>query len=149
MNTTTTTTPRTPRLVAAAATIALVTAVLAGCSLIPSLPGGGSDGGSAESNSDSASSSELAGTTWSGVDSDGDSWGLELQEDGTVGLTYGGNSFDDTTDIWAQAGDTVTIHVEFDDGPIDIVGQYAGLDAPLETTGTWSDGTFTLTLTRE
>jgi len=146
---TTTTTTRTPRLVAAAATIALVTAVLAGCSLLPSLPGAGTDGGATEGNSESASSSELAGTTWAGVDSDGDAWGLELQEDGTVGLTYGGNSFDDATDIWAQAGDTVTIHVEFEDGPIDIVGQYAGLDAPLETTGTWSDGTFTLTLTRE
>lgn len=146
--TTTTTTTRTTRLAAAAAAIALLSAVLAGCSLIPNLPGVGT-GGASEGDSDGASSSELAGTTWSGVDSDGDAWGLELQEDGTVGLTYGGNSFDDTTDIWAQAGDTVTIHVEFDDGPIDIVGQYEGLDAPLETTGTWSDGTFTLTLTRE
>jgi len=149
MTITTTTTPRTPRLVAAAATVALLTAVLAGCSLIPNLTGAGSEGASSDGGtSDSASTSELAGTTWTGTDSDGDSWGLELQPDGTVGLTYGGSTFDDATDIWAQAGDTVTIHVEFDDGPIDIVGQYEGLDAPLETVGTWSDGTFTLTLTQ-
>lgn len=140
-----TTTMRTPRLASGIAAIALLAIALTGCAFIPTIPSGsGTDSGS-----DGASSSELAGTTWSGVDSDGDSWGLELQSDGTVGLNYNGDSFDDSTDVWAQAGDTVTLHIGFDDGDIEMIGQYDGLEAPMEATGTYDGGTFTVTLTRE
>jgi len=142
-----TTTMRTPRLASGFAAVAILAAALTGCAFIPTIPSGsGSDSGTG---SDGATSSELAGTTWTGVDSDGDEWGLELQSDGTVGLEYNGDAFDDATDVWAQAGDTVTIHVGFDDGDIDMIGQYAGLDAPMEATGTYDGGTFTVTLTRE
>jgi hypothetical protein len=143
-----TTTTRTPRLVVGIAAIALLASALTGCVFLPSLPSGsGSD--TDDTGSGDATTSELAGTTWRGIDSDGDSWGLDLQDDGTVGLTYGGESYDDATDVWAQAGDTVTFHIGFDDGDIDMIGQYAGLDAPMETTGTYDGGTFTVTLTRE
>lgn len=141
---TTTTTPS--RLLAGTAAFAFLAAALTGCAFLPTLPSapGADDPGSGD-----APSSELSGTTWSGVDSDGDAWGLEFQPDGTVGLEYNGDSFDDSTDVWAQAGDTVTIHIGFDDGDIDMIGQYAGLDAPMETAGTYDGGEFTVTLTHE
>ncbi len=136
----TTTTPRT-RIIGGLAAALFAAAALAGCAFIPSIPDASTGGGS--------DTPELAGTTWSGVDSDGDEWGLELQSDGTVGLNYNGEAFDDAGDVWAQAGDTVTFHIGFDDGDIDMIGQYEGLDAPMETTGTYEGGTFTITLTRE
>jgi len=138
MNTTT------PRLLTAFAGLAIAAAALTGCAFIPSIPGASSGDGS-----DPGSESELAGTTWTGTDSDGDMWGLEFQSDGTVGLTYNGDGFDDAGDVWAQAGDTVTIHIGFDDGDIEMIGQYEGLDAPMETAGTYDGGTFTVTLTHE
>ena len=127
--------------------------VLAGCSRRSrASPAAGSDGGAADGgDSDSASSSELAGTTWTrrrlrrrllGVSS--------CSADGTVGLTYGGNSYDDATDIWAQAR-------RHRHHPRRVRGRRRSTSSdstpdstpPLETDGTWSDGTFTLTLTRE
>lgn len=140
-----TTTMRTPRLASGIAAFVFAAAALTGCAFIPSIPSGSDSG----SDSDGGTSSELAGTTWSGTDSDGDEWGLEFQPDGTVGLDYNGDTFDDATDVWAQAGDTVTIHIGFDDGDIDMIGQYEGLDAPMETTGTYDGGTFTVTLVSE
>ncbi|MCS0499321.1 hypothetical protein [Protaetiibacter mangrovi] len=135
-----TTTPSS-RILAAIAASTLVLGALTGCSLpsIPGLPGFGGAG-------DAVVDSELVGTTWSGTDSDGDSWVLELQEDGTVGLTYDGSSYDDSTDTWAQVGSTVTFHIGFDDGDIDMIGEYAGVDSPMEASGTYPGGSFTVTL---
>jgi len=137
-----TTTANTPRIVSGIAAFVLLGTALTGCAFIPSFPGAASGDGE-------QTESELAGTTWTGVDSDGDSWGLELESDGTVGLTYNGEQYDDSGDVWAQAGDTVTFHLGFDDGDIDMIGQYEGLDAPMEATGTYDGGTFTITLTNE
>lgn len=140
-----TTTPHIPhtarRLRALAAGSALVFALgaLSGCALLPGLPGLPAGG---------AVDSELVGTTWSGIDSDGDSWGLELQGDGTVGLNYNDSSYDDAGDTWSHSGDTITMHIGFDDGDVVLVGDYAGLDAPMETNGSYDGGTFTVTLTR-
>ncbi|AYF96809.1 hypothetical protein [Protaetiibacter intestinalis] len=147
--TTTTTSPRSRSLVALLATLLLAVA-LAGCSLIPSLPtgGGGTDTGT-NGGSDDGGESELVGTTWSGTDSDGDTWTLEFQEDGTVGLTYDGNSFDDGTDTWSESGGTLTVHIEFSDGPVELTGAFLGLDQPIETQGSYTGGSFTLTLTRD
>jgi len=142
-------TTTTPRTLGGIAVLALAAAALAGCAFIPSIPTGAGSGNDSGDQVTGDSNSELAGTSWSGTDSDGDTWGLEFQSDGTVGLTYDGNSFDDDTDVWAQAGDTVTVHIEFTDGPIDLIGQYAGLEAPMESTGTYDGGTFTLTLTQD
>lgn len=140
------TTPHTGRLVSASTAFVLLGAALSGCALIPIFPSGS---GSGDGGSNGASSSELAGTTWSGVDSDGDAWGLEFQPDGTVGLEYNGDAFDDAGDVWAQSGDTVTMHIGFDDGDVELIGQYEGLDETMETTGTHSAGTFTISLERE
>ncbi len=100
--------------------------------------------------------SELAGTTWGGTDSDGDAWILELEADGTVAWTF---EFDpqglaevttggDVGDTWSHEGGTVTIHLEFDDGPVEFTGVYVGPDAPIEAVGAYDGGEFTLTLTR-
>lgn len=128
------------RSVAAGSALLFVLGALAGCGLIPGLPGG-SSGASVDS--------ELVGTTWSGTDSDGDSWGLELQGDGTIGLTYNGSSYDDAGDTWTQSGNTVAMHIAFDDGAVDLVGDYQGLDAPMEADGSYAGGSFTVTLTRD
>ncbi len=145
--TTTTSTPTALRALAAGAALALAAVALSGCSLLSFLPGSGS--GSGGSGGGVPADSELIGTTWSGIDSDTDEWSLELQQDGTVGLVYNGNSFDDAGDTWSQSGDSVSMHIQFDDGPIDMVGQFAGLNAPMEMNGSYDGGTFTLTLTRD
>ncbi len=146
-----TTTPRRLRSVAAAAGVALAFVTLLGC-----VPGASAPTPSSAPSESATPASELAGTTWSGVDSDGDGWVLELEDDGTVSWTF---SFDphgvaeETTgaaasDTWTQTGDTVAIHIEFDDGPVEISGAYAGPDAPIDATGSYDGGTFTLSLTR-
>lgn len=127
------------RTLAAGSAFVFVLGALAGCGLIPGLPG---------ANSGTTVESELVGTTWSGQDSDGDEWDLELQADGTVGLTYNGSSYDDATDTWTHSGDVLAVLIGFDDGPVNLVGQYGGLNAPIEMDGSYSGGSFTLTLTR-
>ena len=51
---------------------------------------------------------DLTGTSWSGTDSDGDFWGFEFQSDGTVGLTYNEDTYDDPADVWKVSGSTLT-----------------------------------------
>ena len=120
--------------------VGVASVALTGCAFLPGL------GGVVSSRSGSADESELVGTTWAGIDSDGDSWELEFQRDGTLGLTYEGGSYDDPSDVWSHTGSTVTMHVAFDDGAVDMVGTYAGLRADMETQGTYPGGEFTLTL---
>ena len=138
------------RALATGAALVLALGALAGCAGEPAPT---PSAGPSES---SSPASELAGTTWTGTDSDGDAWTLELEPDGTVAWTF---EFDPqglaevTTgateaDTWSHDGDTVRIHLEFDDGPVDFTGAYAGLDAPIDATGGYDGGEFTLTLTR-
>lgn len=118
----------------------LLLASLTACFGIPTIGGGAAN--------------SVSGTTWSGTDTDGDTWTIEFTADHTVGLTYDDNGpFDDTSDTWAQSGDTVTVHVAFDDGPVDLTGSYTGGNA-FTMDGSYTDssgqnpGTFTLPLTK-
>lgn len=128
------------RTIAAAAGALLLVASLTACFSLP-IPGGNAGGGS-------DTDTDLVGTTWSGVDSDGDSWGVEFQSDQTIGLDYNGSSYDDASDTWALDGSTVSIHVAFSDGDVDLVGAYDGGDA-IDLDGSYAGGSFTLTLTRD
>lgn len=92
---------------------------------------------------------ELVGTQWSGVDSDGDSWGFEFQSDGTIGLTYNGNSYDDASDTWAVSGGQLDIHAAFDDGDMDLTGPYQSGATSVNLNGSYPGGTFTLTITQD
>jgi hypothetical protein len=123
----------------------LVVALLAAC--FPVLPGAGSPPGTG-SGTEGGTASDLAGTTWSGTDSDGDDWELEFQADGTVAVAFnGGSRFDDASDTWTLSGTTLDIHLVFVESDYDFAGPYdGGASIPLD--GTWAGGGFTLTITR-
>jgi hypothetical protein len=131
------------RTLATASATLLLLASLTACFGIPGLPGGNT-GGDTGGDTDTF---DLTGTSWSGVDSDGDSWGLEFQGDGTVGLTYNGDSYDDASDTWTVNGDTLAIHVAFTDGDVDMTGPVA--EDSIDLDGTYTGGTFTLTITQD
>jgi hypothetical protein len=133
------------RTLATASASLLLLASLTACFGLPSLPGGNT-GGEPEPGG-GTETSDLVGTSWSGVDSDGDAWGIEFQEDGTIGLDYNGSPYDDASDTWTVSGETVTIHVAFSDGDVDMTGPI-GEDS-IELDGTYTGGTFTLTLTKD
>ena len=138
-------TPR--RSLSLGSTALLVLALLTAC--FPALPGaGGPPGGDPGTGTDGGTSNDLAGTTWSGTDSDGDSWELEFQPDGTVAVAFNeGNRFDDASDTWALSGTTLDIHLVFVESDYDFTGTFDGGDSiPLD--GTWAGGGFTLTITR-
>lgn len=128
------------RTLASTAAVALVLTALTACFGLPGLPGLPGGGGAAQSS--------LEGTAWGGTDSDGDVWGIVFQSDGTVGLTYNDNSFDDDTDTWVLDGSDLTINVAFSDGDVTLEGQYDGGDA-IELDGSFTGGDFTLTLERD
>jgi hypothetical protein len=121
------------RTLATASATLLLLASLTACSL---LPGGGT-----------TDTSGLAGTSWSGTDSDGDVWGIDFQSDGTIGLDYNGNEYDDASDTWKVSGGTLAIHVAFTDGDVDLTGPVAADSIDLD--GTYTGGTFTLTITKD
>jgi hypothetical protein len=122
------------RTLATASASLLLLASLTACSL---LPGGGT-----------TDTSGLAGTSWSGTDSDGDVWGIDFQSDGTIGLDYNGNEYDDASDTWKVSGSTLDIHVAFTDGAVDMTGPVAADSIDLD--GTCGEGcTFTLTITKD
>jgi len=91
----------------------------------------------------------LFGTEWGGTDSDGDDWGLEFESDGTVGVTYNGDTYDDPADVWKLAGDTLTVSVHFSDTDVELTGAFEGLSKPIEAEGTYGEGTFDITLERK
>lgn len=133
---------RTTRLVAASALALLAAASLSGCNIQRLLPSGDrvdpASGGGAD----------LVGTSWSGTDSDGDSWAFDFQEDGTVGLTFAGNSFDDPSDVWKVDGGTLTISVQFDEGEAVLAGGYDEGATSIDLDGTQGDLTWTVTITQ-
>lgn len=127
------------RTLATASATLLLLASLTACFGIPSLPGGNTGG--------DTDTIDLTGTSWSGVDSDGDAWGIEFQSDGTIGLNYNGDAYDDATDTWAVSGGTLDIHVAFSDGDVDLTGPVA--EGSIDLDGSYTGGTFTLTITQD
>jgi hypothetical protein len=89
---------------------------------------------------------DLTGTSWSGTDSDGDQWGFEFQSDGTVGLTYNADSYDDPSDTWKVSGGTLTITTVFDQGDVVFTGPVN--ESAMNLAGTYPGGTFTITVTQ-
>lgn len=119
-----------------AATLFLVGALTA---CFPTLPGGpGTPGGG---------TADLSGT-WSGTDSDGDPWGLEFQDDKTLGVTFRGEAFDEPADTWSLSGTALSITVSgFENGSITCEGPVESSSIPL--TCNYAGRPFTLTLTRD
>jgi len=122
------------RTLATASTVLLLLASLTAC--FGGLPttGGGS------------TTVDLTGTTWSGTDSDGDFWSFEFQSDGTVGLTYNADSYDDPSDHWEVAGGTLKITTVFDQGDVVFTGPVN--DTAINLSETYPGGTATLTITQ-
>jgi hypothetical protein len=89
---------------------------------------------------------DLTGTSWSGTDSDGDFWGFEFESDGTVGLTYNSDTYDDPADKWAVSGGTLTITAQFDQGEVKFVGPVD--ESSINLAETYPGGTATLTITQ-
>ncbi|UYN83778.1 MAG: hypothetical protein KIT89_00575 [Microcella sp.] len=121
------------------AAIALSLALVAGtsaCSLIPGL-------------APDATGEPLIDTTWSGTDSDGDEWGLLFEDDGTVGLTYNGNEYDDATDTWRVANNTLTISIAFSEGVATMTGPYSDGATSVDLEGSQGAATWTLTITQD
>lgn len=135
------------RTVATASAAVLLLASLTACFGIPGLPGGNPGGDPGGDPGGGTDTSELSDTSWSGVDSDGDAWGLEFQSDGTIGLNYNGDAYDDASDTWAVSGETLAIHVAFTDGDVDMTGPVAADSIDLD--GSYTGGTFTLTITKD
>jgi hypothetical protein len=134
----------TTRRLSVAAAALLLLATLTAC--FPSLPNIGGGGGTPATGGGGTTSTDLAGTTWGGTDSDGDTWAFEFQNDGTVGLTYNGDFFDDATDTWTLDGTNLSIHIVGSDSDFDFAGPYDG-GSSIPLTGTYSGGTFTVTVT--
>ena len=126
------------RTLATASTALLLLVSLTAC--FGGLPTTGNPGGGGTTEFD------LTGTTWSGTDSDGDFWAFEFESDGTVGLTYNADTYDDPADHWAVSGGTVTITAQFDQGEVKFVGPVN--DSSINLAETYPGGTATLTITQ-
>lgn len=128
--------------------VSLTAALVVGLSGCFGFPGGLLNQGSADPAAGGNASAEdaLAGTTWDGVDSDGDSWVLEFQEDRTLGFTFNGDSYDDASDTWGVAGSTLTVSIVFNDGIATMSGPYEAGDSTIDLDGEQGDALWTLTI---
>ena len=126
-------------LAVAAAVLALIVS-LSGCSLIPTVTGGGSSGTSTDTS--------LAGTSWSGTDSDGDSWVFDFQADGTLGFSLNSDSYDDATDTWNVNGGTLTITILFTDGTATMAGPYSSGASSISLNGSQDGANWTVDITQ-
>lgn len=129
---------------AIAASLALA---LSGC--FGSILGGGSNGGTTGGTTDTTST-DVTGTSWSGTDSAGDFTVLEFQADGTVGVTYNDNTYDDAGDTWSQSGSTVTavIFIDSDRGNATYTGNVSGTTLDMSAVTDNGEG-WTVTLTKD
>jgi len=125
-------------------TVALVVS-LSGCF---GFPGGLLNQGSTDPAAGGETSAEeaLAGSSWAGVDSDGDSWVLVFQDDRTLGFTFNGDSYDDASDTWGVAGSTLTVSIVFNDGIATMTGPYAAGDSTISLDGQQGNAVWTLTV---
>ncbi|MDH6181084.1 hypothetical protein M2152_001266 [Microbacteriaceae bacterium SG_E_30_P1] len=105
--------------------------------------------GCAPSTSGTGTGDQLAGTTWSGTDSRNHEWEFDFHEDRTLGFSYKGKSFDDSSDTWTVAGGQLRIIIEFGDGTATMVGPYEdGADSvDLDGSQSGQSGSWTLTIT--
>lgn len=131
------------RILAVTGITAALALALTGC--FGNLLGGGTSNGGG-----TGTATDLTGTSWSGVDSVGDATTFDFQSDGTVGVTYNENSYDDPGDTWSQDGDNVTVNVFInnDTGTAVYTGSISGdtLDLSAVTDG---GANWTVTLTQD
>lgn len=93
-----------------------------------------------------ASIAEIAGTRWTGTDSDGDSHGLSFKEDGSLTHSQGGMRQDTT---WAVEGETVVFTIVFGPGSItEITGTLDPATQTMSAVGVDSLGEVTFEFTR-
>ncbi|MER3390621.1 MAG: hypothetical protein RJQ01_11400 [Microcella sp.] len=111
-------------------------------------PGGLLNQGATDPTTGGTASAEdaLAGSTWEGVDSDGDSWVLEFQEDRTLGFAFNDASYDDASDTWSVVGSILTISIVFNDGIATMTGPYAAGDSTIDLDGEQGNALWTLTI---
>jgi len=125
-------------------TVALVVS-LSGCFGFPGgLVNQGADNPAAGGNA--SAEDALAGSTWEGVDSDGDSWVLEFQADRTLAFAFNGDSYDDASDTWGVAGSTLTVSIVFADGIATMTGPYSAGDSTIDLDGEQGEAFWTLTI---
>ena len=131
-----------------ASIVSLALALVVGLSGCFGFPGGLLNQGAADPapGGDAGAEEVLAGTTWDGVDSDGDSWVLEFQEDRTLGFTFNGDSYDDASDTWGVSGSTLTVSIVFNDGIATMSGPYASGDSTIDLDGEQGNALWTLTI---
>lgn len=133
------------RLIAVPVFAAATVLSLAGCfgTPTPTATTGGSTG------TDTGTSIELAGTSWSGTDSVGDFTVFDFEDDGTVNVTYNEQQFDEATDTWELDGTSLTVVVFLNDDLGDVVytgdvnGDTIDMEGVIE-----GDTPFTITLTK-
>lgn len=130
---------KTIRPAALAAVVVTLLLALSGCFGTPSVVSGGG----------TTTDTSLAGTSWAGTDSDGDTWELEFQADNSLAFTYNGESYDDASDTWALAGGTLTTTIVFSDGTATMTGPYAAGATSIDLNGSQGDATWTLPITKQ
>ena len=135
------------RTLATASASLLLLASLTACFGLPGLPGG-NPGGDPEPGGGSETS-DLAGTSWTGTDSDGDFWALEFQDDQSVAFTFNENSYDDATDVWSLNGDDLHISIAFTDGEATLDGVYTEGATSIDLDGKQASAEWTLSLTKD
>lgn len=131
----------TPRRTLSIGSVALLlVAVLTAC--FPSLPGTGGNTGGGGGDTPAAISG-----TWSGTDSDGDTWEIEFQADNTLGVSFNGDYTDVPEDTWTQSGTNIEMTVTgFENGDVTFSGTFDG-GSSLPLNGSYAGRPFTLTLT--
>ncbi len=129
---------KTLRPAALAAVVLALIVGLSGCSLLPSTGG-----------TTTTTDTSLAGTSWSGTDSDGDSWVFDFQSDNTVGFSLNSDSYDDASDTWAVAGGTLTITIVFTDGTATMVGPYSSGATSIPLAGSQDTASWTVDITKK
>jgi len=90
-----------------------------------------------------------AGTTWSGMDSAGDATTFVLDDDGSVDVTYGSNSFDEPTDTWSVIDGVLAldIHIDAVAGRLEYSGTFDPATSTIAATGTSTISAKTVTVT--
>ena len=132
------------RTLATAAASLVLLASLTACFGLPGAPnntGGDNGGGDAPT--------DLVGTSWSGTDSDGDSWQFEFQEDNTVAFSFNTDSYDDATDTWSLNGDDLHISIAFTDGEATFDGTYTEGATSIDLDGQQLTASWTVTVTKD
>ncbi|MFT4028387.1 MAG: hypothetical protein QM675_00795 [Protaetiibacter sp.] len=94
-----------------------------------------------------SSSTALAGTSWSGTDSDGDFWAFEFQEDGTIAVTFNTDLWDYDTDTWTLTDGNLHISIDLEGGEGTMDGVYTEGATSIDLVGHQSEYDWTVTIT--